>query len=424
MQKLTRRKFLEKSSIGVASLATLSSPAIPRRVWASEPVKLRVLGTHVTLQEPIRQRAMRDLNIDIEFTPGGSAYVLQKAATRPQSFDLYEQWSDSIRVLWEANAIQPIETERIENWAEVNSLAKQGRLSAGDRIGRGDAPHRILNVQEDDTLGEKATGLVSYLPYVHNVDSFGYNTDVIPEGEPYVTESWGWLLDPEWHGKVGVVNAPTIGIFDLALAAEARGLMKFHDLGNMTHKEMDDLFEIVIDLKQHGHFGGVWNSVPDSVALMKSGRVCIESMFSPAVGRLNAQSVPVTYAAPREGYRGWHGVMCLSSETTGEVRDAAYRFMNWWLSGWAGAFIARQGYYISVPERAREFLSGAEWDYWYDGKEAIRELDGTDGKVAVTAGAIRTGGSYQRRFQNVAVWNTVMDTYEHSLSRWYDFLSA
>ena len=51
-------------------------------------MKLRVLGTHVTLQEELRQRAMTELGIELEFIPMGSAAVLQKAATEPESFDL------------------------------------------------------------------------------------------------------------------------------------------------------------------------------------------------------------------------------------------------------------------------------------------------------------------------------------------------
>lgn len=409
---------------GMALAAGAASPASSFAVLRQEPVKLRVLGTHVTLQEPIRQKAMEDLGIEIEFEPGGSSFVLQKAATRPQSFDIYEQWSDSIRVLWQAGAIQPIDAQRIETWDEINNLCKRGRVTAGAPFGAGDAPYRILNVQPDGGLGESQTGQLSFLPYVHNVDSFGYDTNVISKGVPYETESWGWLLDPEHAGKVGLVNAPTIGIFDMALAAQARGLMSFEDIGSMTRGEVDRLFEIMIEAKQRGHFGGVWNSVPESIEFMKTGRVKIESMFSPAVSSLNAAGIPVTFAAPREGYRAWHGVMCLSSKTEGRVRDAAYRFMNWWLSGWAGAFIARQGYYISNPERAFERLSNVEQAYWYGGAEATEDLKGTDGRIAVRAGERRTGGSYTRRLGNIAVWNTVMDTYEYSLLRWYDFLSA
>ncbi|MDH5426507.1 MAG: extracellular solute-binding protein, partial [Gammaproteobacteria bacterium] len=279
-------------------------------------------------------------------------------------------------------------------------------------------------IQQDDELGSGETEKVSFLPYVHNVDSFGYNTRVIEKGIPYETESWGWLLDEKYAGKVGVINAPTIGLFDLALAAQARGLMTFRDIGAMTKKELDKLFDIVIKMKKKGHFSGFWTSVPESIDFMASDRVVIESMFSPAVSALNGKGIPVVYAAPKEGYRGWHGVMCLSSNTQGREKDAAYDYMNWWLSGWPGAYIARQGYYISNPQRSKQYLEKAEWDYWYQGGVAERDLRGPDGKVSVRQGDIRRGGSYEKRFSNVAVWNTVMPTYEYSLQKWYEFISA
>lgn len=157
---------------------------------------------------------------------------------------------------------------------------------------------------------------------------------------------------------------------------------------------------------------------------MKSNQVYIESMFSPAVSSLNGLNIPCTYAAPKEGYRAWHGVMCLSKESKNEQKDAAYKYMNWWLSGWPGAFIARQGYYISNPNRAKEFMSQEEWDYWYEGKIATKELKGTDGKISVHKGNIRTGGSYKKRFENIAVWNTVMPNYEYTLRKWNEFVLA
>ena len=157
---------------------------------------------------------------------------------------------------------------------------------------------------------------------------------------------------------------------------------------------------------------------------MQSKRVNIESMFSPAVSALNSQNLPVRFAAPKEGYRGWHGVMCLSSAVNGRNKDAAYDYMNWWLSGWPGAFIARQGYYISNPQRSAAHLSQAEWDYWYKGLPAQEPLAGTDGRISVQKGSQRTGGSYEDRFSHVAVWNTVMPTYEYSLQKWYEFITS
>lgn len=420
-KKLSRRNFLIN-----ATKATLASYGLVKApmVFSKTIPTVRVLGTHVTLQEELRQRAMKDLGINLVFEPKGSAAVLQKAASNPHSFDLYEQWSDSINILWQAQAIQPIEIERIKNWHEINSLVKNGKISENAWIGKGDAPNKLIYVQPDGTLGSAPSKTISFMPYVHNVDSFGYNTDVIKKGIAYETESWSWLLNDEYKGKVALVNAPTIGIFDAALAAQASGLMKFANIGNMTIAEIDQLFAILTEKKQNGHFAGFWTSVPQSVEYMVSKRISIQSMFSPGVSASRGQGIPVTYASPKEGYRAWHGVMCLSSKTEGYVKDAAYEYMNWWLSGYPGAFIARQGYYISNPERSREIMSKVEWDYWYEGKEAATQLKGTDGRVSVKPGEVRDGGSYTRRFSQIAVWNTVMDNYDYSLDKWYEFLSS
>ena len=416
---IERRTFIRKSAVAAAvGVTAIQAPF----VHASRTVKLRVMGTHVTLQEAIRKKAMADLGIELIFEPKGEAELVQKATTQPDSFDVYEQWTDSIRQLWQADAIQPIETERITRWSEINQLSKTGRIAENASVGKGDAPYKILNVQANHRLGAEYTGKISFLPYVHNTDSFGYNTQFIERGVPYETESWGWLFDPRWRGKVSIVNAPTIGIFDLALAAQAKKLMAFNDIGDMSVGEINQLFDIAIDLKKSGHFAGFWNTVPQSVDFMRNGRVIIQSMFSPGVSSANGMGIPVTYAAPKEGYRAWHGVMCLSKSCAGHRKEAAYAYMNWWLDGWAGAFIARQGYYISNPERSRPMLSEAEWDYWYEGKPAAQSLKGTDGKVSVREGEIRTGGSYKTRFSHVAVWNTVMRNYDYSLQRWYEFL--
>jgi len=418
---LSKRKFLTR----VAQTAALGITAVNAPyIYSKKTTTVRVLGTHVTLQEALRKQAMQDLGIHLEFDPRGSAAVLQKAAANPQSFDLYEQWSDSINILWQAGAIQPIDIERLTYWNEINSLTKTGKVHPKARIGKGDAPNKLLYVQPDNSLGETASKKISFMPYVHNVDSFGYNTNIIDKGVPYETESWGWLLDKKNKGKVALVNAPTIGIFDAALAAEGAGLMKFSNIGNMTVAEIDQLFSIITEKKQQGHFAGFWASVPQSVDYMVSGRVSIQSMFSPGVSSSKGQGVPVTYASPKEGYRAWHGVMCLSANTKGHVKDAAYEYMNWWLSGYPGAFIARQGYYISNPQRSRPLMTAEEWDYWYSGKPTTQALKGTDGNVSITAGEMRDGGSYIKRFSNIAVWNTVMDNYDYSLDKWYEFLNS
>ncbi len=411
---LDRREFLKK---GLAvSTGVLGFPAILSA--KNKYPTIRVLGTHVTLQEEIRKKAQQELKINIEFYPGGSAEVLTKAIVDPKSFDLYEQWSNSTRLLWNSGAIQAIDIRKLKYWQEINDLPKYGKITPNAKPGAGDVPNKILYIQKDGTLGKNPTNQISFMPYVHNVDSFGYNSNTITQGIPYETESWGWLLNDEYRGKVAIVNEPTIGLFDLILATQAKGLATYNDIGNLTIKEIDQLFDIVYEYKNKGHFRGFWNSVPHSVEFMKSNEVLLESMFSPAVSTLNGLGVPCVYAAPKEGYRAWYGVMSLSSESKDEQKDAAYQYMNWWLSGWPGAFIARQGYYISNPQRSKDLMSQDEWDYWYEGKATKTDLKGTDGKISVKAGSIRSGGSYINRFEHIAVWNTVMPNFDYTLKKW------
>lgn len=415
----SRRTFLNQTSkLALGSGLITHAPV----VFARKKFSIRVLGTHVTLQEEIRKQAEADLGISINFSPGGSAQVLHQASTHPESFDLYEQWSNSLQILWQAGAIQAIDVSRIRYWDDINNLTKTGSLTKNAKIGAGDAPYKLLYVNKNGKLSSQISQQISFMPYVHNADSLGYNSQIIPMAEPYKTESWGWLLDKRYRGKVSLVNAPTIGIFDAALAAQAQGLMEFENIGDMSKVEIDRLFSILLEFKQQGHFRGFWNSVPQSVEFMSEDGVAVQSMFSPGVSSLNGKGIPCIYAAPKEGYRAWHGVMCLSSASAGRNRDAAYEFMNWWLSGWAGAFIARQGYYISTPHLSKNQLSQDEWDYWYDGKPAKNDLKGTDGKISVKAGSSRTGGSYRKRFSNIAVWNTVMPRYEYTLRKWKELL--
>jgi putative spermidine/putrescine transport system substrate-binding protein len=127
---------------------------------------------------------------------------------------------------------------------------------------------------------------------------------------------------------------------------------------------------------------------------------------------------------PKEGDRAWHGGMCLSSRLAGRMLDVAYEYLNWWLAGWPGAVMARQGYYMSVPERVRDALPADEWDYWYEGRPTARDLPGPDGHITVRAGSTRPGGAYWERANHIAVWNTTMDEHNYLVRRWSQFATA
>ena len=261
------------------------------------------------------------------------------------------------------------------------------------------------------------------LPTVHNMDSFGYDARVFgaaPAGRP----SWAWLLDPRARGRIALVDEPGIGLFDAALAAEAAGEIRFADIGDMTTDEIDALMRLLHDRRRQGYFCAVWRDAREASQLLRDRRVAAQSMWSPVYGDMGEMEGHFVEATPVEGYRAWHGGASLSRHATGAVLDMAYDYLNWWLTPYPGAVVARQGYYMSRPEAAREGLHPDEWAYWYEGAAAARDLPGPDGRTVVRAGARRSGGSYWERAATIAVWNTVMPEYNYAARAWERFVRA
>lgn len=392
--------------------STIAAPAVH---VAGRP-KLRVLGTAISLLEELRRGAEQDLGIDIVFDNNDFLTTQHKAAQAPDSYDIYDQCFHNLDIVWYWRAIQPIAIERIALWNEITDLTKTGQIGPNARLGQGDAPVKKLFVQPNLELGDKPTHFISMLPTTHNFDSFAYRTDVI-DGTVDV-DSWAALLNERWMGRAALVDEPAIGIFDAALAAQAAGLMSFGNIGNMTVAEIDQLVDLLEAKKKEGFFRGFWRTAEDAARLMADGRTDIQSMWSTGITILNGEGIPVEQSVPAEGYRAWHGGLCLARGLEGRMLDVAYEYLNWWISGWPGAVVARQGYYISTPERSRQHLTDAEWNYWYEGLPAAEDLPGPDGRTRIKAGSARSGGSYWQRANCIAVWNTTMDEHNYLVRRW------
>ena len=106
-------------------------------------------------------------------------------------------------------------------------------------------------------------------------------------------------------------------------------------------------------------------------------------MWSPAVTAVRSRGIPCYYAPLKEGYRAWASCLGLMSHLKGPKLDAAYEYLNWYMSGWQGAFIAKQGYYSSVLETVKKTMTPDEYDYWYrrqagQGRDqgSVRQRDG------------------------------------------------
>ena len=393
-----------------------AAPAVGRRR------KLRVLGTFISLLEAVRVRASADLGFDIEFESLDFPTCQRKAALAPESYDVYDQTFHNLSIVWHWGALQPLDADLLKRWDAVGPLTKLGGVDKYANRGVGDVPMNKLYVQPDHSLGSEPTRYIAMLPTVHQFDSFGYDRRVF-NGDAPPRESWAMLFDPRAKGRLALVDEPAIGLFDAALAAEALGVVKFDNIANMSPAELTKLFEFLRAKLEEGFFLPCWTTSREAADLFRRGEAAIQSMWSPAYAELGPADY-VREAAPEEGYRAWHGGMSLARHVSGAELRMAYEYMDWWLSGWAGATMARQGYYISVPAAAKAHMTPAEWDYWYDGREAAEDLVGVDGEtVIVRRGAKRSGGAYLERARRIAVWNTVMDEHNYASRLWARFVA-
>jgi len=392
-------------------------------IWAQniKDVTLRHVGSAVTHLDPFREMAEKALGFKIEFTVLDFNSVQNRAITQPRSGDLFEPAYNQLRRCWPTGNFQAIDASRLKHWDEAIDLYKApGMIWPDARFGEGQNPSLVQytsGMDSRDFVDAGSTKWLTAVPSQHNADTLGYRPDLT--GRPI--ESWSELINPEWRGKVALQIFPDIAMMDIAMALDAAGEPAPANKGNPTRAEIDAMFEVLFDLKAQGHIRAFWTTFMESVNFMLSGEVLLQSMWSPAVTVVKSQGVPAVYAHLKEGYRSWTIGYLVPKHLEGLKLDATYEFFDWLYTGEAGAFFAKQGYYMATPNRTKEHLSDDEWGFWYEGKASQGEIPDPFGNVLEKPGTVRDGGTYKNRMGNVAVWNTEFDEFTYLQDKWNAF---
>ena len=420
---VTRRALL-KGAAAIGGFAAGGAIGAPY-VWANQlkDIRLRHVGPSYAVIPNIAEQASKDLGFKIETQTAETDALMTRVINQSETVDIADLEFWAMRRVWPSKKLQPIEVKAIKNWDKIVPIFREGKYDDGRPVStQGTMPFKVQYVDGADAtaFASKPSDHATMMPSVFNADTLGVRPDLVDRP----LTSWAELLNPEFKGRVALINIPQIGVMDVAMAIEARGDLRYADKGNMTRGEIDKTIETLIALKKAGHFRALWNTFDESVNFMAAGEVVLQSMWSPAVTVVRTRGIACNYQALKEGYRGWGNGMALASHLVGLEREAAYEYLNWYLSGFAGAFIARQGYYGAVPETTKAALSPDEWDYWYEGKPAKVEIKDPFGNLMEKPGAVRDGGSFAARTGNFACWNTVMAEDKHLVKRWNEFTAA
>jgi len=418
--KVSRRSVLA----GGAAVAGSSFVASAPMIWAQtlKDVKLNHTGMSYSTLSDIARMATEDLGFEVTMSVVDHAGMTNRMFNDPGAIDVadIEIWQSKVAV--PQGVLQGIAVSEIRNWDKLTPLYTQG-VFAGKEVSRqGDSPFEFIYRESKDANGfaSRPTGFVNFVPGVYNADTLGIRPDLVGRE----ITSWSDLLSPDFKGKAAIQNIPTIGIMDAIMALEAAGEVSYGDKGNMTQAELAATIEKLIELKRARHWRALWNTFDESVNLMASGEVVIQSMWSPAVTAVQVQGTPCVYQPLKEGYRGWGNGLALMSHLQGIKRDAAIEYVNWYNDGRVGGFIAKQGYYSANPESAMANLTENERGFFYEGKAATDIITSPTDEKTNEAGDVRDGGSYEERFGNVGVWNNLMDEAEFLFAKWNEFNAA
>lgn len=421
---LNRRTVLKGSAAAVGAAAGSGAITGFPTIWAQniKDVTLRQFGTGVSNLNEVAKKVKEDLGFTLKMTALDSDSVTQRAATQPKSFDIadIEYWI--CKKVWGAGNLQAMDVSKIKNYDKIVGIFKSGKLTPASTIAQGTAPHSVGFVEGPGSkrFAKKETGWMTLIPTIYNADTLGIRPDLIKRP----INTWAELLNPEFKGKASILDISSIGIMDAAMVCEAMGEIKYGDKGNMTKAEIDKTMKIFTEAKKAGQFRAFWKSFDESVNLMASGEVVIQSMWSPAITAVRSKGIPCVYQPLKEGYRSWGGGIGLSSNLKGIELEAAYEYINWYLDGWVGGFLMRQGYYSAVPETSKKHMSADEWGFWFEGKPAAKDIANPFGEVVEKAGTVRDGGSFYDRMGAVACWNAVMDENKYMVRKWNEFIAA
>ncbi len=140
---------------------------------------------------------------------------------------------------------------------------------------------------------------------------------------------------------------------------------------------------------------------------------------------MRTKGIACTFQPLKEGYRAWAAGFGLPATLSGKKLDGAYEFINWFLDGWAGAYLNRQGYYSAVLETAKAKMEAYEWAYWMEGKaadaghqEPERRPAGQGRRACATAAATSSAWAAS------PAGTRVMDENTYMVQKWNEFVAA
>lgn len=219
-----------------------------------------------------------------------------------------------------AGLLAPIDTSRLSNWGDL---------------------HEALTPINNATY----EGQQWFVPIDWGNTSVIYRTDLVQPKE----DSWSLLWDAEYAGRLSMGE----DITDTAIIGGL--LVGVADPYDMTDEEIAKVKAKLAEQRDLLRF--YWSDTTVLEQALASGEVVAASAWNGTLAQMNAQGIPVTWMAPKEGTLTWCCGVILSPSAT--QLDKAYDMIDALISQEAGVWMMTQIGYGHSNKKAFEQV-GAE----------------------------------------------------------------
>ncbi len=322
-----RRAVLKGAAAAIGGAAGIGAIRGFPTIWAQniKDVVLNHAGPPVTAIPAIAEQASKDLGFTVHMQTTENADLLNRFLSQSSAIDCADVSIVFLRYLVGRNILQTIPLAKVKDWEQTIPLFTKGIYPDGREASKqGVAPYTVVYAagQDGKTFAAEPTEWLNSVPTVTNADTLGIRPDLV--GRPIA--SWADLVSPEFKGKAALQDQPTVGVIDVAMAMEASGHVKYGNKGNMTRAEIDKTIDAMMEIKRAGQFRSFWTTFDQSVNLMASGEVVIQSMWSPAVTAVRTRGVACIFQPLKEGYRGWGYTLGVMKHVDGLKLDCFHEY--------------------------------------------------------------------------------------------------
>lgn len=234
--------------------------------------------------------------------------------------DLAHPCSYNIKRWRDAGVAGPIDVSRLSNWNDVWA--------------------QFRNIPDQNDGGE-----TFFVPVDCGNSSIVYRTDLV---DPEDATSWDLLFNEKYAGRLAMYNTDTTLV---EIAARVAGM--YDDYLHLSEEQLVVIKDMLA--KQRDILRFYWDDSGQVNQAMASGEIVAAYAWNESVKSLSEQGIPVAYMVPKEGILTWVCGFTMNPAMEGDV-DAAYDFLDSWLSPETGEFLITQYGYGHSNSKAFELV--------------------------------------------------------------------